>query len=82
MRAFFALFCAALVLAGLAAALTLEPELVHARVRVRRKGSTHCGCVNKDSCTEPCSAGCGPNGYADCFKNPSPTSCAPVTSTR
>lgn len=34
--------------------------------------SSDCGCVHKDKCQEPCVNCCGPNGYADCFKNPSP----------
>lgn len=43
-------------------------------VKLARAGKpTHCGCVNKDHCVEPCSACCGPNGYNDCFKNPSPS---------
>jgi hypothetical protein len=36
-------------------------------------GVSHCGCVNKDSCVEPCNSCCGPAGYADCFAPPSPT---------
>ena len=39
----------------------------------RNARMSHCGCVNKANCTEPCSTCCGPNGYQYCFAHPSPT---------
>lgn len=60
-----------LVVGGLGVLLILYVGLVP-----RTPPSSDCGCVNKATCTEPCSSCCGPHGLEDCFKNPSPTAAA------
>ncbi len=64
----------AIFLGGALLGACVEGVAASERVRAMFAGAnaSHCGCMNKASCTEPCSSCCGPNGYADCFANPSP----------
>jgi len=59
----------AIALLGALAATVAEDIYSRERVRALFNTTGHCGCVNRDRCTEPCVACCGEGGYAACFSN-------------